>query len=129
MLSSHTWESIVSCESPNTGKLTLTFVQNAIRWLTLSVISKAYSPTIPVGHQRYYKSSWDALRQIYAAEGVKGYFRGVDAAMLRTGMGSMVRLHRIASAYQTSFTRVLCSVRRNFRVIITPNPSLCSTLA
>ncbi|KAF8336334.1 mitochondrial carrier domain-containing protein [Cantharellus anzutake] len=53
---------------------------------------QAYSPTLPVGTQRYYKSSFDALQQIYKAEGLKGYLRGMDAAILRTGMGSSVQL-------------------------------------
>ncbi|KAF8323850.1 oxaloacetate carrier [Clavulina sp. PMI_390] len=53
---------------------------------------QAYSPTLPVGHQRYYKGTWDALSSVYAAEGLKGYIRGMDAAMLRTGMGSMAQL-------------------------------------
>jgi len=53
---------------------------------------QAYSPSLPVGTQRYYKSSLDALRQIYKSEGLKGYCRGMDAAILRTAMGSSVQL-------------------------------------
>jgi len=53
---------------------------------------QAYSPTLPVGHQRFYRSFSDALIQIYRAEGLRGYVRGMDAAMLRTGMGSSVQL-------------------------------------
>lgn len=53
---------------------------------------QAYSPFLPVGAQHQYKSGFDALRTIYRAEGVRGMFRGIDAAILRTGMGSSVRL-------------------------------------
>ncbi|KAF9166087.1 Mitochondrial oxaloacetate carrier protein [Actinomortierella ambigua] len=45
-----------------------------------------------VGVQHYYKHTPDALRQIYRAGGLKGLYRGVDASMMRTGMGSSVQL-------------------------------------
>lgn len=45
-----------------------------------------------VGQQTYYKNAWDGLLKIYSAEGVKGLFRGVDAAILRTGAGSAAQL-------------------------------------
>lgn len=47
---------------------------------------------VDVGQQTYYRSLGDGLKQIYSAEGVKGLFRGVDAAVLRTGAGSSVQL-------------------------------------
>ncbi|KAI9512876.1 oxaloacetate carrier [Russula earlei] len=53
---------------------------------------QAYSPVLPVGTQHYYKSSWDAFRTIYQQERFPGLIRGVDAAMLRTSMGSSVQL-------------------------------------
>ncbi|KAM6498670.1 Mitochondrial carrier domain containing protein [Amanita muscaria] len=53
---------------------------------------QAYSPAFPVGAQRHYKSSLDALLTIFRAEGLRGYYRGVDAAILRTSMGSSVQL-------------------------------------
>ncbi|KAK2461434.1 hypothetical protein APHAL10511_005897 [Amanita phalloides] len=53
---------------------------------------QAYSPALPVGAQRYYKNSFDALATIFRAEGLRGYFRGVDASILRTSMGSSVQL-------------------------------------
>ncbi|CDZ96261.1 oxaloacetate carrier [Phaffia rhodozyma] len=53
---------------------------------------QAYSPFLPVGAQHNYKSSFDAFRQIHKAEGFRGMFRGIDAAILRTGMGSSVQL-------------------------------------
>lgn len=52
---------------------------------------QAYSPVLPVGAQHHYKSGFDALKTIFKAEGVRGMFRGIDAAILRTGMGSSVR--------------------------------------
>jgi len=53
---------------------------------------QAYSPTLPVGTQHHYKSSWDAVKTIYQRERFGGLVRGVDAAMLRTSMGSSVQL-------------------------------------
>ncbi|KAI0094419.1 mitochondrial carrier domain-containing protein [Irpex rosettiformis] len=53
---------------------------------------QAYSPALPVGHQHYYKHSWDAVSTIWKAEGFRGLVRGVDAAVLRTAMGSSVQL-------------------------------------
>jgi len=53
---------------------------------------QAYSPFFPVGAQHYYKNSFDALSTIFRAEGVRGLFRGIDAAILRTSMGSSVQL-------------------------------------
>lgn len=41
--------------------------------------------------QHYYKNAFDAFRTIYSAEGFRGLIRGVDAAILRTAMGSSVR--------------------------------------
>ncbi|RPD82273.1 mitochondrial carrier [Lentinus tigrinus ALCF2SS1-7] len=53
---------------------------------------QAYSPVLPVGAQHYYKSSFDALKSIWRAEKFRGLVRGVDAAALRTAMGSSVQL-------------------------------------
>ncbi|KAK0465532.1 mitochondrial carrier domain-containing protein [Desarmillaria tabescens] len=53
---------------------------------------QAYSPALPVGAQHYYKSSFDALSTIYRQEKLRGLVRGIDAAILRTSMGSSVQL-------------------------------------
>lgn len=53
---------------------------------------KAYSPALPIGTQRHYKNSYDALTTIWRTEGIRGYLRGMDAAILRTAMGSSVQL-------------------------------------
>ncbi|KAK6465796.1 mitochondrial oxaloacetate carrier protein [Scheffersomyces coipomensis] len=45
-----------------------------------------------VGQQTYYKGVWDGLSKVYKAEGIKGLYRGVDAAVLRTGAGSSAQL-------------------------------------
>jgi solute carrier family 25 protein 34/35 len=53
---------------------------------------QSYSPFLPVGTQHQYRNAMDGLSQIYRAEGVKGLYRGVGAAMIRTGFGSSVQL-------------------------------------
>ncbi|KAG8768999.1 Mitochondrial oxaloacetate carrier protein [Ceratobasidium sp. 428] len=53
---------------------------------------QAYSPALPVGAQHYYRNSVAALAEIFRAEGLRGYLRGMDAAILRTCMGSSVQL-------------------------------------
>ena len=53
---------------------------------------QSYSPFLPVGTQHGYKNAWDGLRTIERKEGVKGLYRGVGAAMIRTGFGSSVQL-------------------------------------
>lgn len=55
----------------------------------------AHKPTggaSSVGQQTYYKSTWDGLKTIYRQGGVKGLFRGVDAAIMRTGAGAAAQL-------------------------------------
>lgn len=49
---------------------------------------QAYSPALPVGAQHHYKNSWDALKTIVKSDGVRGLWRGVNAAFLRTAMVS-----------------------------------------
>ncbi|GAA5967350.1 hypothetical protein JCM11641_000521 [Rhodosporidiobolus odoratus] len=53
---------------------------------------QAYSPFNPVGAQHNYSTAFHGLKAIVQADGVKGLARGVDAAMLRTAMGSTVQL-------------------------------------
>ncbi|KAI5961100.1 OAC1 [Candida margitis] len=53
---------------------------------------QSYSKTGAVGQQTYYSGAFDGLRSIYKAEGFKGLYRGVDAAILRTGAGSAAQL-------------------------------------
>lgn len=53
---------------------------------------QSYSPFLPVGTQHRYRNAIDGLRQIYSAEGMGGLYRGVGAAMVRTGFGSSVQL-------------------------------------
>ena len=50
---------------------------------------QAYSPAFPVGAQHYYKNSFDALTTIMKSDGVRGLWRGVNAAFLRTAMVSL----------------------------------------
>ncbi|KAK8015618.1 Mitochondrial oxaloacetate transport protein [Apiospora marii] len=53
---------------------------------------QSFSPFLPVGTQHRYRNALDGLRQIYGAEGIRGLYRGVGAAMIRTGCGSSVQL-------------------------------------
>jgi solute carrier family 25 protein 34/35 len=53
---------------------------------------QSFSPFAPVGTQHNYKNALDGMRQIYRAEKVTGLYRGVTAAMIRTGFGSSVQL-------------------------------------
>ncbi|KAG7693350.1 hypothetical protein KL930_004046 [Ogataea haglerorum] len=53
---------------------------------------QSYSPSIKIGEQTHYTSTWNGLVSQYRQGGLKGLFRGVDAAIIRTGMGSSVQL-------------------------------------
>lgn len=53
---------------------------------------QSFSPFRPVGTQHNYRNALDGMRQIYGAEGLRGLYRGVGAAMIRTGFGSSVQL-------------------------------------
>jgi solute carrier family 25 protein 34/35 len=56
---------------------------------------QSYSPSKnAVGHQHSYvtQGTFRSLLYIYQHEGLRGLWRGVDAAMLRTGVGSAVQL-------------------------------------
>ncbi|KAK3166850.1 hypothetical protein OEA41_009975 [Lepraria neglecta] len=53
---------------------------------------QSYSPFLPVGTQHGYKNAVDGLRKINRTEGIRGLYRGVGAAMVRTGFGSSVQL-------------------------------------
>ncbi|PYH43870.1 putative mitochondrial oxaloacetate transporter (Oac) [Aspergillus saccharolyticus JOP 1030-1] len=53
---------------------------------------QSFSPFLPVGTQHNYRNSFDGLSKIYKTEGVKGLYRGVGAAIVRTGFGSSVQL-------------------------------------
>jgi len=53
---------------------------------------QAYSPALPVGAQHYYKNSFQAFATVFRAERFRGLVRGMDAAILRTALGSSVQL-------------------------------------
>lgn len=53
---------------------------------------QSYSPSLPVGTQHRYRNAIDGLRQIHRNEGMRGLWRGVGAATIRTGFGSAVQL-------------------------------------
>ncbi|GAA5954549.1 hypothetical protein JCM21900_005985 [Sporobolomyces salmonicolor] len=53
---------------------------------------QAYSPFNPVGAQHNYPTVFHGFKSIVSAEGPTGLVRGMDAAILRTAMGSSVQL-------------------------------------
>ncbi|GFP67854.1 mitochondrial oxaloacetate transport protein [Saccharomyces cerevisiae] len=53
---------------------------------------QSYSEFIKIGEQTHYTGVWNGLVTIFKTEGVKGLFRGIDTAILRTGAGSSVQL-------------------------------------
>ncbi|PPQ82891.1 hypothetical protein CVT25_009678 [Psilocybe cyanescens] len=53
---------------------------------------QAYSPSLPVGTQRHYRNSFNALSSVIREEGFRGLLRGTNAAVLRTAMGSSVQV-------------------------------------
>ncbi|KJX95087.1 mitochondrial oxaloacetate transport protein [Zymoseptoria brevis] len=53
---------------------------------------QSFSPFLPVGTQHQYRNAADGLSQIYRSEGIRGLWRGVGPAMVRTGFGSSVQL-------------------------------------
>lgn len=113
------WKPPVSNKGANAG------VHNAISYATLSLPSfQAYSPALPVGAQHYYKNSFNAVSTIFKADGFRGLVRGMDAAILRTSMGSSV---------QSLFTHILSLLlnfvskhRFNYLVTISQKTSLSS---
>ncbi|KAI5289652.1 Mitochondrial oxaloacetate carrier protein [Ascosphaera aggregata] len=54
---------------------------------------QSFSPSNPVGTQFAYDSAIDGFGQVLKSEGVvNGLYRGIGAAMVRTGFGSSVQL-------------------------------------
>lgn len=53
---------------------------------------QSYSDSVAIGEQTRYKGVWDGLSTIFKNEGIKGLYRGTDAAMMRTGAGSAAQL-------------------------------------
>ena len=53
---------------------------------------QSYSPFLPVGTQHKYRNALHGFTQIGQSEGIRGLWRGVGAATVRTGFGSGVQL-------------------------------------
>ncbi|ODQ65246.1 mitochondrial carrier [Nadsonia fulvescens var. elongata DSM 6958] len=53
---------------------------------------QSYSPVFKVGDQTHYRNFVHGIRTIYGTEGFRGLYRGLDAAIIRTGAGSSVQL-------------------------------------
>ncbi|ORX53526.1 mitochondrial carrier [Hesseltinella vesiculosa] len=94
---------------------------------------QSYSPVFKnIGFQHEMGSSWSALRNIYRAEGFKGLYRGVGAAILRAASGSSVQvpsymfgkemlMHRFGMP-DTLPTHLATSMCSGFLVAIVMNP-------
>ena len=93
---------------------------------------QSYSPVRPVGTQHQYRNAWDALSTIYGTEGVRGLYRGVLPAMVRTGFGSSVQLPTYFLAKRTlqknfqlednSALHLMCSATSGFVVCCVMHP-------
>ncbi|KAM3961271.1 solute carrier family 25 member 35 [Aphomia sociella] len=55
-------------------------------------IQAASHPSIAVGKQYRYKGLWDGCRTIYKAEGMRGFFAGINATCSRLAVGSAAQL-------------------------------------
>ncbi|GMG56027.1 unnamed protein product [Ambrosiozyma monospora] len=53
---------------------------------------QSFSQAVKIGEQTHYTSTWHGLKSVYQNGGIAGLFRGVDAAILRTGAGSAAQL-------------------------------------
>ncbi|GBB84964.1 hypothetical protein RclHR1_11550006 [Rhizophagus clarus] len=95
---------------------------------------QSYSTFTAIGHQHKYKNSFDALWKISKEEKYfKGLFRGADAAMIRTGVGSCTQLssyffikrsviHYSGMGDDNILVHVLSSLVSGFCVCIAMNP-------
>ncbi|GAA5951021.1 hypothetical protein JCM8115_005033 [Rhodotorula mucilaginosa] len=98
----HTLNSLAGYGDPNTVRVWSSITAGASSGVVGAILGnplflvkarmQAYSPFNPVGAQHHYTSALNGLVDIVRKEGVKGLARGVDAAMLRTAMGSSVQL-------------------------------------
>ncbi|KJE95007.1 solute carrier family 25 member 34 [Capsaspora owczarzaki ATCC 30864] len=87
---------------------------------------------VAFGHQHNYKGVVDAFRQIYAQEGLLGFFRGVNGAVPRVMVGSAVQLSSYdfikrlvmrETGWDNSFpTHLLSSFGAGFVVTVFMNP-------
>lgn len=96
---------------------------------------QAYSPTLPVGTQRHYTSLLHALRSIYTQDGgLRGLFRGVPTAVVRTSMGTSFQMpsyfwmkHQLQSSGFNGFGVVVASSVFAGAVVVSPDYRLVST--
>ncbi|CAI2196641.1 18289_t:CDS:2, partial [Funneliformis geosporum] len=67
---------------------------------------QSYSTFTAIGHQHNYKNTLNALQSVVKGEGLKGLFRGVDASMIRTGVGSSTQLssYFLTKRYATKYS-------------------------
>lgn len=94
---------------------------------------QSQSSHLAVGHQHHYKNTFDALYKIWRNEGIRGLYRGVDASIIRTSVGSSVQLpsyyfvkQRLMSKTNRSESDILlhcvASLFSGFCVCIAMNP-------
>ncbi|KAF9581281.1 Mitochondrial oxaloacetate carrier protein [Lunasporangiospora selenospora] len=83
---------LVNVAAGGTGGVLSAFLASPLYLVKTRLQSYTSHEASRVGHQHIYKHTPDALQSIYRAEGLRGLYRGVDASMMRTGVGSSVQL-------------------------------------
>ncbi|KAK3838041.1 MAG: mitochondrial carrier domain-containing protein [Linnemannia gamsii] len=83
---------LVNIAAGGTGGVLSAFLASPLFLVKTRLQSYTSHEPSRVGHQHYYRHTLHALKSIYKSEGIRGLYRGVDASMLRTGIGSSVQL-------------------------------------
>ena len=61
-------------------------------WFMVKTRLQSQSAQLAVGTQHNYTGMWDGFRKIFREDGMRGIFSGMQAAMIRTGVGSSIQL-------------------------------------
>lgn len=92
---------LVNVIAGGTGGVLSAFLASPLFLVKTRLQSYTSHPASRVGFQHSYRHTFHALSSIFQQEGIRGLYRGVDASMLRTGMGSSVQLPSYDIAKQT----------------------------
>lgn len=83
---------LVNVIAGGTGGVLSAFLASPLFLVKTRLQSYTSHPASRVGFQHHYRHTFHALSSIFQQEGIRGLYRGVDASMLRTGVGSSVQL-------------------------------------